>query len=65
MIGAGAAHCHRSSDGKWNNHEKERVNLEACYYYGGTYFTGVHINQDLMWCEKIVLYMGFCVHRGS
>ena len=28
-------------------------------------FTEVHINQDLIWCVKIGLYMGFCVHRGS
>ena len=27
--------------------------------------TGVHSNQDLIWCVKIVLYMGFWVDRGS
>ena len=27
--------------------------------------TGVHINQDLIWCVKIGVYMGFWVHRGS
>jgi len=27
--------------------------------------TGVQSNQDLMWCEKIAVYMGFCVHHGS
>ena len=27
--------------------------------------TGVQNNQDLMWCEKIGVYMGFCVHHGS
>ena len=26
---------------------------------------GVHINQDLIWCVKIGVYMGFWVHRGS
>ena len=28
-------------------------------------FTGVHNNQDLTWCVKIVVYMFFWVHRGS
>ena len=28
-------------------------------------FTGAHRNQDLIRCEKIGVYMGFCVHRGS
>ena len=27
------------------------------------YFTGVHSNQDLIWCVKIEVYMGFCVNR--
>ena len=27
--------------------------------------TGVHSNQDLIWCEKMGVYMGFWVHRGS
>ena len=26
--------------------------------------TGVHNNQDLLWCVKIGVYMGFCIHRG-
>ena len=26
---------------------------------------GVHNNQDLIWCVKIGVYMGFWVHRGS
>ena len=25
----------------------------------------VHSNQDLIWCVKIGVYMGFWVHRGS
>ena len=25
----------------------------------GAVFTGVHSNQDLIWCEKIGIYMGF------
>ena len=29
------------------------------------YFTGVHINQDLIWCVKMGVYMGFWVHGGS
>ena len=28
-------------------------------------FTGVHINQDPIWCIKVVIYMGFWDHRGS
>ena len=28
-------------------------------------FTGVHSNQDLIWCDKLGIYMGFRVHRGS
>ena len=28
-------------------------------------FTGEHSNQDLMWCVKIGVYMGLCVHGGS
>ena len=27
-------------------------------------FTGVHSNQDLIWCVKTGVYMGFWVHRG-
>ena len=27
--------------------------------------TGVNINQDLTWCVKTGVYMGFSVHRGS
>ena len=27
-------------------------------------FTGVYNNQDLLWCIKIGVYMGFCIHRG-
>ena len=27
--------------------------------------TGAHSNQDLVWCVKIGVYMGFWVHRGS
>ena len=26
--------------------------------------TGVRSNQDLIWCEKMGVYMGFWVHRG-
>ena len=29
------------------------------------FVTGVHSNQDLAWCVKIGVYMGFWVHRGS
>ena len=29
-----------------------------------TVFTGVHSNQDLRWCVKIGVYMGFWAHRG-
>ena len=29
------------------------------------YFTGEHGNQDLIWCVKIRVYMGFWVHSGS
>ena len=28
-------------------------------------FTWVHSNQDLIWCVKIGVYSGFCVHDGS
>ena len=28
-------------------------------------FTGVHINQDLIWCVKNGVCMGFWVHGGS
>ena len=28
-----------------------------------SYFTGVHTNQDLIWCVKIGVYMGFWVYR--
>ena len=28
-------------------------------------FTGVHINQDLIWRVKAGVYLGFWVHRGS
>ena len=28
-------------------------------------FTGVDINEDLIWCVNIGLYMGFCVIVGS
>ena len=27
--------------------------------------TGVHINQDLLWCVTMGVYMGFWVHGGS
>ena len=27
--------------------------------------TGVHNNQDLIWCVKMGVYMGFWDHRGS
>ena len=27
--------------------------------------TGVHINQDLIWCVKMGVCMGFWVHGGS
>ena len=30
-----------------------------------TLFTGVHNNQDLIWCVKMGVYVGFWVHRGS
>ena len=28
-------------------------------------FTGVRSNQDLIWCVKIGVYMGFSLRRGS
>ena len=28
-------------------------------------FTGVHVNQDLIWCVTMGVYMGFWVHGGS
>ena len=30
-----------------------------------SYFTGVHINQDLIRCVTMGVYMGFWVHGGS
>ena len=27
--------------------------------------TGVHGDQDLIWCVKVGVYMAFCVHDGD
>ena len=33
-------------------------------HYTEVLFTGLHSNQDLIWCVKTTIYMGFWAHRG-
>ena len=41
------------------------IKFQASNIKNPLFFTGVHINQDLIWCVKMGVYMGFWVHGGS
>ena len=42
-----------------------RIKKNHQLFFASLLFTGVRSNQDLIWCEKIEVYMGFNVYGGS
>ena len=53
----------RASHKKTN--QASGIKFQASNIKNPLFFTGVHINQDLIWCVKMGVYMGFWVHGGS